>query len=394
MINATNPSTSSNNLPPASLENDQAQAATNDSTNTAATGTAPSTSINALSDQGISAQDYNANFNTTRDATGVNNSRMLVIDPGKVNPNANRESVQGQIISPSKASDAGNTTANGTLTAQATPNPRPGPAPPQSKILSNTVTSKLDAAGLTSAQREKAEGILVDFAKTSSYRQITANESNGSNQKGGKQFIDNYFTGTVISAVKNPNNAPLNNTVNAIASGKIKLETENTLDPNGSITFGHADSNSISMNMHPKGGIPAATKGNEQRQFNTSLIHETNHYLNDLRVPNKASNNADRFWNEYRAKFVGYVGGGMNPTNANKRVILDVLVGKNAGYPDLQKLYAADPKLKKVIDTALNQNKSDTFSVNDMRKALINAGYKTPYIMQSTNTDNNLRDLR
>jgi hypothetical protein len=392
MINATNPSTSSNNLPPTSLE--QEQTATTDGTNAPATNVTQSSGANALSDQGISAQDYNANFSTTRDTTGTNNNKMLMIDPGKVNPNANRESVQGQMVSTPKANDAGSATTNGTLTAQATPNPRPGPAPPQSMVLSNTVNSKLNAAGLTPAQKEKAVGILVQFASTPSYRQITANETNGSGQKGGKQFIDNYFTGTVISAVKNPNNTPLNNTVTAIASGKIKIETENTLDPNGSITFGHAGSNSISMNMHPQGGIPAATKGNVQRQFNTTLIHEVNHYLNDLRVPNKAANNADRFWNEYRAKFVGYVGGGMNPTNVNKRVILDVLIGKNAGYPDLQALYQADPKLKKVIDTALNQNKNATFSVNDMRQALINAGYKTPYIMQSTNTDNNLRDLR
>jgi hypothetical protein len=255
--------------------------------------------------------------------------------------------------------------------------------------ISRTMKSKLDAAGLTKNQRADAEQLLRRFTNTTSYQEM---------ENSARRFVDNYFTGTIISSVKNPKNRVLANTVEGVAGGKIRLSVSNdppTVRPNGSstVTYGTAYSDGIRMNMHPTGGIPS--RGSfSQYKFNEILAHEVNHYINDKRVPNPANNNADRFWNEYRAFVVGRVGAGENPNNFNKRVILDNLIGANSSYPELRQLYLSDSRLRAVIDKALSGNPNDRFSVNDMRNALVNdGGYSSLYITQASNTDNNLNGL-
>jgi hypothetical protein len=250
--------------------------------------------------------------------------------------------------------------------------------------LSQKITRTLNAANLTTAQRAKAESIMNRFVSNqSNYQRMGATR---------RDFLDTYFTGTVISSVKNPNNKVLNNTVEGFAGGKIPIGVSN-VQPQSGVLFGTASpEKGVFMNMHQTGGVPAW--GNlAQYKFNETLVHEANHFVNDKRVPNPAGNNADRFWNEYRAFVVGRVGAGENPNNLNKRTVLDNLIGANSSYPELRKLYQSDAKLRSVIDKALSGNPNDRFSVNDMRNALVNAGYSSSYITQASNTDNNLNGL-
>jgi hypothetical protein len=95
MINASNPSVSNASLPPPLLDQDESSTATGTNTNAAAS--AQAQGANALSDQGISALEYDANFSTTRDPASADNNQMLMINPNSVNPNATRANVQGQM---------------------------------------------------------------------------------------------------------------------------------------------------------------------------------------------------------------------------------------------------------------------------------------------------------
>jgi hypothetical protein len=94
MINASNPSVSNASLPPPLLDQDETSIATGTNTNAAAS--AQAQGANALSDQGISALEYDANFSMTRDPASADNNQMLMINPNSVNPNATRANVQGQ----------------------------------------------------------------------------------------------------------------------------------------------------------------------------------------------------------------------------------------------------------------------------------------------------------
>jgi hypothetical protein len=95
MINATNPSVSNSNLPPPSLDQEETSVATGANTNAAAS--TQSETAKPVTEQGITAEAYDANFSTTRDPSNVNSNQMLMINPNSVNPNATRANVQGQM---------------------------------------------------------------------------------------------------------------------------------------------------------------------------------------------------------------------------------------------------------------------------------------------------------
>jgi hypothetical protein len=125
MINATNPSVGNNNIPPPSLNVTETSTANGANTNVAAatqsqTGSAPG-------GDGISAQEYNANFATTLDPSSANNNQMLFVSPSSVNPNANQQNIQPQFAeSPNQSTlgTSGRTLASATLangTGGATP---------------------------------------------------------------------------------------------------------------------------------------------------------------------------------------------------------------------------------------------------------------------------------
>ncbi len=112
MINATNPAVSNTNLPPPSLDQEETSTATGANTDAAAS--TQSQSTKPVVEQGISAQEYDANFSTTRDLSSADNNQMLMINPNSVNPNATRANVQGQMEG-----------TNGTLMAKANTNTVP-----------------------------------------------------------------------------------------------------------------------------------------------------------------------------------------------------------------------------------------------------------------------------
>jgi hypothetical protein len=414
VTNATNATNAASNNVNATPSLDQAQGP--DSPETSSAAAAPGADASTANREAASADDYYADFVTTR-SPAVNDNTYNV-DASGANTSASRANLLTSLdTSQPAASNAAGTrgtpersmaAANVEGSSPSTPGSdrvavrgpdSEAPARNSASRLSPAVKSNLDAAGLTPGQRAKAETLLTQFASTPSYARAKKDEGAlaipfQESLRGSQSFFDKYYTGAVVSAVKSPGNAPLNNSVQAISRGWIDMRAID--QPMQVKYFGQADGTKyVGMNINQGNGIQSLPKGADQKQFNTTLSHEVNHYLNDLRAANPKDGNADRFWNEYRSKIVGYVGGGVVPTNTTKQDVLHTLTDqvKDHPYAKLGQLYQADPKVKKIVDDALKGNPKDTFSARDMQQSLLKAGYLSQYILLTTNTDNNLNDL-
>ncbi len=118
MINATNPSISSNDLAPPSDDLDQTAG-----TNTGAATSTQSQGNSSPSDESISMQAYNANFSTTRDPSSADSNRLVMINPSSVNPKATQANIQGQMDTKLITESSDNDASTSALGKSATTNP-------------------------------------------------------------------------------------------------------------------------------------------------------------------------------------------------------------------------------------------------------------------------------
>jgi len=129
-----------------------------------------------------------------------------------------------------------------------------------------------------------------------------------------------------------------------------------------------------------------------------TLAHEVNHHVNG----DSKAGTADRFFDEYRASIVGretLLGRKLTP--AEQKAILSNLVdGTNAAYAHLAKLWVKDENFRNVIlhmyatlDGVVDLDGTvrvppATVDIEDARKRLLDAGFKTEYLTKTPNIDN------
>lgn len=245
---------------------------------------------------------------------------------------------------------------------------------------------KADFIALDETGQAQVIDNLDRFAQTESY-----NGSSGflgifgknSISEADKAFLLDKLGDTAIYSVANPGVASVKNTLEKIVSGEIKIDTysEAADSKTGEITLGYNNGNgTLNMNTHPDAGNPAFGKN----AFTDTLVHELNHQLNQ----GAPHGTPDQFLNEYRAFYTGLEAVGTTMDGTRLDGIVRNLLGS---YEKIDDLYKSDADFKKFIDdvrTGFGETPPRLLDPEQMRQALLDAGFSSDYLNTPANIDN------
>ena len=246
-----------------------------------------------------------------------------------------------------------------------------------------TTAGKADFLALNETQQAEVIGDLDRFAQTESYTGddgfLGVFGGNSVSDESRAFFIDRLGN-TAIYSQANPGIASVRNTLDKITGGEIKLDTFSE-PPNktGGITLGYNNGNgTLNINTHPY------TNNFGSSAFTDTIVHELNHQLN----PGAPHGTPDQFLNEYRAFYTGNEAVGDTLDGQQQTDIVDNLLSQ---YPDIDNLYNSNADFKQFIDDA-KQGFSETPPVlldpEQMRQALLDAGFSSDYLNTPGNIDN------
>lgn len=233
---------------------------------------------------------------------------------------------------------------------------------------------KTDFKNLTEAQQKQVLGDFVRIADSDSY------DDAGSDSN--KAFLLDNLGNTSILSASEPGNTAVRNTLDKILNNEVTIELYSEASKNGRITFGTNNGNGeLRINTHPDANNDAAYGKNN---FTDTIVHELNHQLNQ----GAEHGTPEQFLNEYRAFYVGIDAVDPTPDAATQRDIIDNLIN---GYPKIKELYDNNADFKKFIDDALaglNETPPKLLDPEQMRQALVDAGFKDDYLQKTGNIDN------
>lgn len=236
------------------------------------------------------------------------------------------------------------------------------------------------------ADRAKVLGDMIKLRDTDSYKKASASE---------QQALVEIIGDISAQSAARPANKALRNTLDQVVDGKIRIGLyERDPLPGGFHNWGKADKDGIYLNVESRTRAEAVA-GN---QYVDTLAHEVNHKLNGT----TKSGTADRFLDEYRAAIVGKeaaLNRALTPAQ-QKRVLDNLVDGRNPDYAHLADLYKKDAKFKAAVDgmyTVLKGTKEADGTVTtppaavspeDARKRLRDAGNDSDYLKKAGNLDN------
>lgn len=243
-----------------------------------------------------------------------------------------------------------------------------------------TTAGKPEFQALNPAQQSQVLGTLDKLADTESYK------SGGGEDDAGRAYLLDHVGDMAMLSAQDPGNAAISNTLNKVLSGEVKYEFfSQPSDPKtGGTLFGTNSGNGVlRINIHPDANNDAVWGANK---FTDTTVHELNHQQNQ----GAEHGTPEQFLNEYRAFYVGVdaIDGAGAPDAATQKGFIDNLL---ASYPDIKELYDNNADFKKFVDNAkagLDKTPPETLDPEQMRQALLDAGFDDDYLKKTGNLDN------